>query len=186
MMWLPPDRRAMTRALSLAVALTFVAPAAAAPLNPLDALRLEDLAATRARPLFAPTRRPPPPPAARIEQAPRPEPSPVVAKPEPPPFELIGAVVGERESYAVLRRRGSEKAARFRLGDDADGWRVGAIGLRSVTLAREGRTQSLALAAPPAGFGATPAAEVAQKATDETASAPLAANFRRFARKAQD
>jgi general secretion pathway protein N len=174
----------MTRALSLLLALTVVSPVAAAPPNPLDALRLEDLAATRTRPLFAPTRRPPPPPAARIEAAPRPEPSPVVAK--PPPFELIGAVVGERESYAVLRRRGSEKATRFRLGDDADGWRVDAIGLRAVTLAREGRTQSLALAPPTTGLGAAPPAEVAEKAPGETAATPVAANSRRFARGARD
>jgi general secretion pathway protein N len=175
----------MTRALSLLVALTFVAPVSAALRNPLDALRLEDLAATRARPLFAPTRRPPPPPSARIG-APRPDPSPVLAKPASPPFELIGAVVGERESYAVLRRRGTEKAARFRLGDDADGWRVGAIGRRSVTLEREGRTQSLALAPPSAGSGVAPATEVAEKAAGEAAATPLAANFRRFARKARD
>ena len=168
----------MIRSLFLSLALT----AAAAPRNPLDAVRLEDLSATRARPLFTPTRRPPPPPAAGI--SPPPPPPVVVVAPEPPPFELIGAIVGPHESYAVMRRSGSEKAARYRLGDDADGWRVGAIGFRSVTLERDGRTKSLALAAP--AIGQAPAAAATAPVPEEGPSTPVAANSWSFLRKVRD
>ena len=171
----------MIRSLFLSLALTVAVAAAAAPRNPLDAVRLEDLSATRARPLFAPTRRPDPPPAAPIAPV---APAPVAATPEPPPFELIGAIVGPHESYAVMRRSGSEKAARYRLGDDADGWRVGAIGFRSVTLERDGRTKSLALAGP--AIGQAPAAAATAPPSEEGPSTPVAANSWSFLRKVRD
>ena len=169
----------MRRLLFLVLALS--SSAVAAPRNPLDAVRLEDLSATRARPLFAPTRRPPPPPAARVEAPPS---APIVAAPEPPPFDLIGAVVGPHESYAVLRRHGSDKAARYRLGDDAEGWRVGAIGARSVTLKRDGRANSLALASPDAGQA--PAASAAGTPPEGRLPTPVAANSLSAFRRARD
>ena len=121
----------------------------AGPANALDALRLEDLSATRERPLFAPTRRPPPPP--HVEAAP--EPAPVEVKAvavvaEPPPFDLVGAVVGQGTAFALLRNKTTNEVRRLRPGEDDEGWRVGEIGLRSVALERDGRRESLALAAP--------------------------------------
>ena len=172
----------MRRSLLPVLLLTFTGTAAADLGNPLDAVRLEDLSATRARPLLAPTRRPPPPPAARIEAPP--PPAPIVAAPEPPPFDLIGAVVGPHESYAVLRRHGGDKAARYRVGDDAEGWRVGAIGLRSVTLKRDGRTDSLAIASP--GAGQAPAASATGTPSEERLPTPVAANSWSAFRKARD
>ena len=171
----------MSRSLFLVLGLTAAVAAAAAPRNPLDAVRLEDLSATRARPLFAPTRRPDPPPAAPIAPV---APAPVAATPEPPPFELIGAIVGPHQSYAVMRRPGSEKATRYRLGEDADGWRVGAVGFRSVTLERGGRTKSLALAAP--AIGQAPAASATAPASEDSSSTPVAANSWSSLRKARD
>ncbi len=135
----------MRVAYCLGLALLASAPVLASPRNPLDALRLEDLSATHARPLFAPSRRPPPPPVVAPEA---PETAPGLAKaapPEPPPFELIGAVVGEGTAFAILRNRGSNQVVRLRPGEEAAGWRVGVVGLRSVSLERDGRTESLAL-----------------------------------------
>ena len=128
------------------------------PDNPLEALKLEDLAATRDRPVFAPTRRPPPP---RVEVAPAPPPAPpaeMVAVDAPPPFDLVGAAVGSRSSFVLLRDRGTYEVTRLRSGEEAQGWRVGAIGARSVMLERNGRAQSLAIANPST---ATTATEVA-------------------------
>jgi general secretion pathway protein N len=143
------ERGEMRRALHLVLALLPFAPVGADAQNPLDGLRLEDLTATRDRPLFAPTRRPPPPPV-RVE-APTPEAPPADEKAGavgPPPFDLVGAVVGNGEAFALLRNKATSKVVRLRPGDDADGWRVGAIGVRSVALERDGREESLALAAP--------------------------------------
>jgi hypothetical protein len=135
--------------------------ALAGPTNALDALRLEDLSATRERPLFAPTRRPPPPP--RVEAEPEPAPVEVkaVAVVEPPPFDLVGAVIGPDKAFALLRNKSTSQVIRLRSGEDAEGWRVGEIGPRSVALERDGRRESLALAAP------QPLAGAAQLAGDE-------------------
>jgi hypothetical protein len=154
----------------LLFALLSIAPASAEPRNPLDALRFEDLSATRDRPLFAPTRRQPPP--VRVE-APPPEPTPaaeIAVVLGPPPFQLIGAVVGRREAYALLRNKTTNQVTRLRTGDEADGWRVEAIGIRTVALERSGRKEFIALStllSPPAG------AELAGEPQPE-ASAPTA------------
>jgi hypothetical protein len=139
----------MKRALITGLALASVAASLAAEVNPLDALRLEDLSATRERPLFTPARRPPPPP--KTSAPPATEPAEVEDKPValgPPPFDLVGAVVGKRIAFALLRDRATSKVVRVRSGDDAAGWRVGKIGPRTIALARDGRTELLALAAP--------------------------------------
>ncbi|MDE3176963.1 MAG: hypothetical protein KGM15_12755 [Pseudomonadota bacterium] len=132
---------------ALFMLLALASAASAAERNPLDALRLEDLSATRDRPLFAPSRRPPPP--VRVEAAPDPAPAEEKAIVlEPPPFDLVGAVVGKNTAFALLRHRTTAKVVRVRSGDDAEGWQVGAIGLRTVALARDGRSETLALALP--------------------------------------
>lgn len=153
----------MRFALTIALALA-CAPAAAAPRNPLDALRLQDLAATRERPLFAPSRRPPPP--VPVEAPAPPAPEEKAAVETEPPFDLIGAVVGENARWALLRERAGAKVLRLRPGDDAGGWRVDAIEARAVTLKRGGRATvlSLSTAAVPA---TTPAPEVAGAAPRE-------------------
>ena len=153
-------------ALACACGAALVCPPGAAwagPANPLDALRLEDLGVTRARPLFAPTRRPPPPP--HVEAAP--EPAPVEMKAvaviaEPPPFDLVGSVIGRGTAFALLRNKTTNEVRRLRPGEDDEGWRVGEIGLRTVALERDGRHESLALAAPqPMATGAEVAGEPA-------------------------
>ena len=138
----------MKRALTFAVALLVSGLAGAEPRNPLEALRLEDLSVTRDRPLFAPTRRPPPPPP-RVEITPPPPVEEKAVVLGPPPFDLIGSVIGARESIALLRNKASIEVLRLRPGEEAEGWRVGAIGLRSVALERDGRKESLALTGPP-------------------------------------
>ncbi len=151
----------MRRVLALAVALAattqvFAESAPPGPRNPLAALQLETLAATRDRPLFSPTRRPPPPPVEVAAPAPAPSTEPVLAKPtepEPPPFDLVGVVVGEVNSYVLLRNRTSNEVVRLRQGDAQDGWRVGQVSLRSAVLERDGRIEQLAIA-PPAATGA--------------------------------
>jgi general secretion pathway protein N len=141
------ERSEMRRAFWLLMALLALPSARAEPRNPLEALRLEDLTATRERPLFRPSRRPPAPPPV-VAPAPEPtvEPRPVVQ--EPPPFELVGAVVGKATAIALLRDKTTNEIVRLRTGEEAEGWRVGTIGARSVALERDGQARSLALSAP--------------------------------------
>jgi general secretion pathway protein N len=176
----------MRSAFCLAVALLASAAVDAAPRNPLDAVRLEDLAATRQRPLFTPSRRPPPP-AARVDPSPAVELTPdVVRAAPPPPFDLVGAVVGENARYALLRQRTTNKVARLRPGDVAEGWRVTAIGIRSVVLERDGRSDSLALTSTPSTAPATPAAQIAEEPSDDAARSPPAIGLRPSTPKAHD
>jgi general secretion pathway protein N len=142
------ERAEMKSTLLLLAALLALTPARAEPRNPLDALQLGALTATRERPLFRPSRRPPPPAAVAT---PAPEPPPPDERPvalEPPPFDLLGAVVGADVAIALLRNRATGEVLRLRQGEDAAGWRVGTIERRTVTLEREGVRQSLALSAP--------------------------------------
>jgi general secretion pathway protein N len=171
----------MMRASVFVLAWALAALAVAGPRNPLDALRLQDLNETRARPLFAPTRRPPPP----IVRAAPPPPPIVEAKPAPPaapPFELLGAVVGERDSFVLLRRQGGAKALRLRAGDEAEGWRVGQIGLRSVTLERNGSERTLALQVAHSR-AAAPEARTTETPAPAPPSSPLAENLARNLRR---
>ena len=162
----------MRPALVFALALAALVPARAEPRNPLGALRLEALAVTRQRPLFRPSRRPPPPP--HIEAPPPPAPvaedKPVVFG--PPPFDLIGSIVGPRTAYVLLRNHATGKIERMRRGDGSEGWRVGAIGMRKVTLKRDGRTEVLALAAPQAGADASRGIQLAGASTPADGGLP--------------
>ena len=142
-------RRVLFIALALAAAPS--PPAGAEGVNALHGLRLEDLVATRDRPLFSPSRRPPPPRRVEAPPPPPPAPEPAVqqaAAPEAPPFDLIGSAVGEANSFVLLRKHGTNEVTRLRPGDEKDGWRVGMVSLRSVVLERGDRSESLALSAP--------------------------------------
>jgi general secretion pathway protein N len=136
-------------------------------------IKLEDLSQTRDRPLFSPSRRPPPP---TIEAPPPAVPVMAEAKPpanEPPPFDLVGVVVGGDARFVLLANHGGGAVSRLRPGDEQDGWRVGEISTRSVVLEREGREESLALAVPVASPNSTTtpdpksAPEVAERRTDD-------------------
>jgi hypothetical protein len=98
--------------------------------NPLAGHSLERLSTTRARPLFAPGRRPPAPPPP-IVAAPPPAPPPV----PPPALVVLGIVDDGDVAQAMMRSTSSDKILRARLGDDVEGWKVTQIDSRSLVLA---------------------------------------------------
>ena len=102
--------------------------AAEAPASPLAAQAVERLSATRERPLFSPTRRPPAPP-------PVPPPPP----PAPPPDVALLAVIMDGEDARAVVRAGST-VRRVQIGDDIDGWKVGQIEARQLVLSLDDRT----------------------------------------------
>jgi len=99
--------------------------------SPLAAQSLDRLSATRARPLFSPTRRPPAPP------------PPVVVAPEPPPpppdVALFGIVMDGDGAQAVVRAGPADKIVRVRVGDDIGGWKVAQIDGRRLILSLDDR-----------------------------------------------
>lgn len=107
-------------------------------------LSIEEMTATRERPLFAPDRRPPAPePVVMVE----PEPADVIiasADPvevEPPSARLIGVMIlsADRKT-AILRDDRTGTVHRLHSGDELDGWTVTIEDATSITLAGFGET----------------------------------------------
>jgi hypothetical protein len=125
--------------------------------NPLWAVPLSALAATRNRPLFTPSRRPPAavvanaPVVAPVRQAPPP------TAPEHPNLALIGTVAGDNESVAVFIDNTTHDAVRLRTGEGHAGWVLQSVDRRAVTLQKGGQTETLELPKPGAvAQGAAP------------------------------
>ncbi|MBV8849648.1 MAG: general secretion pathway protein GspN [Methylobacteriaceae bacterium] len=126
--------------------------------NPLWAVPLRNLSATRERPIFSPSRRPPP---AAVVVAPPPPAPPVVAPPVPerPVLALIGTIVGEGESIAIFYNTATRATIRLRLGETDDmGWKLVAVDARTSLLEKGKQSVTLALPAPgdppvPGAFG---------------------------------
>jgi hypothetical protein len=115
--------------------------------NPLWAIPLRALAATRDRPLFSVSRRPPSP---AIPGTPDPAASvmPVViksAEPERPPLVLVGTIVSAGVRIAVLLNQTTKLVTRLREGEEESGWRVKTILLRSTVLERDARSVKIEL-----------------------------------------
>jgi general secretion pathway protein N len=123
----------------------------AAPGNPLWAVTLDQLPVTRDRPLFSPSRRPPPRP-----QAPRVETVAAVPPPaarQPPSVVLLGIVTDADGTRALIRAGGADKIMPARLGDEIAGWKVSQIESRRLVLSSDDRTVSFALFAHMGGAG---------------------------------
>jgi len=92
-------------------------------------LKLQDLSATRERPLFAPTRRRPPPP---------PQPHVVNVAPERPPetprMVLTGIIENPSETIVVLRNIATSESISLRSGESVGPWRVKVQNDHSVVL----------------------------------------------------
>jgi general secretion pathway protein N len=129
-----------------------LAPDRALSPNPLWEIPLSGLATTRERPIFSPSRRPPPVVAAAPAQAPPPKP----ARVERPQLALVGTVGGEEESFGIFVDQATKAALRLKVGEDYQGWKLRAVQGREVTLERDQQTTILSLPQP--GAGATGAA----------------------------
>jgi general secretion pathway protein N len=115
--------------------------------NPLWAVPLRSLSATRDRPLFTPSRRPPAPavaaaPVVEAPAAPRP------AVPERPSLTLVGTIIGEGDKIAIFFNPASHAVVRLRLGEADNGWVLRSVGAREIVLEKGGQSFTLALPAP--------------------------------------
>jgi general secretion pathway protein N len=112
--------------------------------NVLSAIPLSALSATRDRPLFYASRRPP------AEVLPVAPPPPKQEALPPPPSErpllaLVGTIVSRKASVAVLQGANVDAISRLRLGQENDGWRVRGIGLRSIVVEKGEQSVELGL-----------------------------------------
>jgi general secretion pathway protein N len=132
--------------------------------NPLWAMPLKQLSMTRDRPVFSPSRRPPPPPApafvapVAVRQPVKP------AEPEKPAVSLLGTIIGAGadDRIGVFLETGTQTIVRLRIGEDHQGWVLRLIKAREVTLVKD-REQAVVLelpapgdSPPPLGYGGIP------------------------------
>jgi general secretion pathway protein N len=117
--------------------------------NPLWALPLKQLSNTRERPIFSPSRRPPPPAtptyvapvAVRTPQKPK--------ESERPSITLLGTILGTSESIGIFLDPATRDILRLRLGEDHEGWALRAVKTREVTLVKD--RERVVLELPPPG-----------------------------------
>jgi hypothetical protein len=119
--------------------------------NPLWAIPLAILSSTRERPIFSPSRRPPPAAAASapVPQAPLLQPT----RLERPQLSLVGTIVSEDRSFGIFVDQSTKAALRLRIGEDYQGWKLRSVQGRKATLERDQQTAVLSLPQP--GTGAT-------------------------------
>jgi general secretion pathway protein N len=115
--------------------------------NPLWALSLEQLSITRERPIFSPSRRPPPAPPIFVATA---RIRPAIKQPEPerPAVSLIGTVISTQVRIGVFLETATQNVFRLRLGEDRQGWVLRLVKPREVTLVKD-IEQTLVLDSPP-------------------------------------
>jgi general secretion pathway protein N len=113
---------------------------------------LEELRATRERPLFSPNRKPDAEVATRTEE-------PVIEEsPAAVPFELTGVVMGAKRAVAILRNRETMETVHLHQGETAETWSVEEIAQRHIVLSSEGKQVRLQLFDPkPEGAAGSPA-----------------------------
>ena len=129
-----------------------VAPASERALsaNPLWAIPVAQLPNTRDRPIFSPSRRPPPPavaPAAVPKVA-------AVAKPrepERPQVSLLGTIASDDEGFGIFLDQSTKVVFRLRVGEDYQGWKLRSVQGREAVLERDQQVVPLALPQPSAG-----------------------------------
>ena len=101
--------------------------------NPLWGIPLKQLSATRDRPIFSPSRRPPPaaiPVTAVATSLPVQAPK----QPERPQLSLIGTIVSGDDGFAIFVDQTTKAPFRIKLGAGYQGWMLRQIEARSVTL----------------------------------------------------
>jgi general secretion pathway protein N len=113
--------------------------------NPLWAVPLSALAATRSRPLFTPSRRPPAPIVSNVPVAAQ---HPVASPPlvaEHPNLVLVGTVVAENEGVAVFIDASTHDTVRLHTGEGHLGWILQSVDRRTVTLQKGDQSENLEL-----------------------------------------
>ncbi|SFK11319.1 hypothetical protein [Methylocapsa palsarum] len=115
--------------------------------NPILGISLKDLPATRERPVFSPSRRPP---AVAAPQVYVPEPPPVEkpADPERPSLSLIGTVKGGEHQIGIFLSQTNNEIIRLHIGEESAGWKLLSINRRQSILEKDKQAITLEIPAP--------------------------------------
>jgi general secretion pathway protein N len=121
--------------------------------NPLWAVPLRLLSATRERPIFSPSRRPPAPAVVAAPHAPPPAPVVKPAEPDHPPLAIVGTIVGGADGIGVFIDEATRNVVRLKTGQVHDGWILRSIEGREAVFEKDRRKARLTL--PPPGADQT-------------------------------
>jgi general secretion pathway protein N len=113
--------------------------------NQLWGIPIGSLSATRERPIFSASRRPPAPLLAPTPVAEAPPPQPVEL--EHLPFTLVGTAIGKPQNVALIIDQTTKNIGRLHVGEAASGWYLRSVDLRSMTLEKNSQTVTLDLPA---------------------------------------
>jgi hypothetical protein len=114
--------------------------------NPLWGISLNSLTATRERPIFSPSRRPPAPtPPAPVVMA---SPPPPPAAPEEIPLKLVGTIVGGANSIAICFNPSTRDVIRLKVGESFQGWFLRGVHGREAAFEKATLHATLALPSP--------------------------------------
>jgi hypothetical protein len=126
--------------------------------NPLWAIPLKNLSATRERPIFSPSRRAPTPAVVGVLYR---EPPPArAAAPERPQLSLVGTIVGGKEGFGIFIDRLGNDVIRLKTGEQHKGWILREVRSRETVLEKGDKTTTLSLPV-------APLAEPARRNEDE-------------------
>jgi general secretion pathway protein N len=106
--------------------------------NPLSTLPLRQLSMTRDRPIFSPSRRPPPSPQTLV--TPIAVRQTVKSEPERPTVSLRATIIGPKadEQIGVFIDSATRSVIRLRVGEDHEGWVLRVVKARQATLVKDG------------------------------------------------
>jgi general secretion pathway protein N len=106
--------------------------------NPLWGLPLRSLNATRERPIFLPSRRPPAPAVTATYTEPVKQAPPVES--ERPALSLVGIVTGSGDGFAVFISDSTHDVFRLGTGEGHEGWILRSVQAREAVLEKDRRT----------------------------------------------
>jgi general secretion pathway protein N len=118
--------------------------------NPLWGIPLKSLSATRERPIFLPSRRPPAPAVAAAPVEPPKPPPPPPAEPERPALRLLGIVSGTTDGFAIFVSDTTRDIIRLKTGEGHEGWILRSVKAREAVLEKNRRSAVIELP-PPTG-----------------------------------
>lgn len=126
------------------------APALQRPLsaNPLWGIPLAQLPVTRERPIFSPSRRPPPAAVAAepVAEALRAPPPP--QEPDRPDLALVGTIASGDEGFGIFLDQSTKTPLRLKIGEDYQGWKLREVRGREATLVKDQQAAILTLPQP--------------------------------------
>jgi hypothetical protein len=125
------------------------APARTPSANPLWGIPLGQLSGTRDRPIFSPSRRPPP--AADVAESAAVKLPPRKKEIEPPRLSLVGTIASDDEGFGIFIDQATKAALRLKVGEDYQGWKLRTIQGRQVTMEKDRSAAVLTLPQPGGG-----------------------------------